>query len=72
MESSLDSDTYVAEDGLMWHQWEVRPLALWRLAAQCMENKRGEVGVDEWVEEHPHRGKWEWVEGSSVGGVVEG
>ena len=50
----------------------MRPLALWRLAAQCMENKRGEVGVDEWVEEHPHRGKWEWVEGSSVGGVVEG
>jgi hypothetical protein len=24
---------YVAEDGLIWHQWEEMPLVLWRLDA---------------------------------------
>ena len=33
MEGSMAPVTYVAEDGLVWHQWEGRPLLLWRLNA---------------------------------------
>ena len=28
---SMDPTTYVAEDGLIWHQWEGRRLVLWKL-----------------------------------------
>ena len=31
---------YVAEDGLVGHQWEERPLVLWRLYAPIQENSR--------------------------------
>jgi hypothetical protein len=40
-------DTYVAEDGLIWHQWEGRPLVLWRLDAPVYGDAR-EVR-QEWV-----------------------
>jgi len=30
MKGAMTPDTYVAEDGLTWHQWEGRPLVLWR------------------------------------------
>ena len=37
---------YVAEDGLVWHQWEGRPLVLWRLDAQStgMLGQWGDIG----------------------------
>ena len=28
---SMAPDTYVAEDDRIWHQWEEKPLVLWRL-----------------------------------------
>ena len=31
---------YVAEDGLLGHQWEERPLVLWRLYAPVQGNAR--------------------------------
>ena len=33
MEDPMTPATYVAEDGLICHQWEERPLVLWRLDA---------------------------------------
>jgi hypothetical protein len=40
---------YVAEDGLVGHQWEERHLVLWRLYAPVYRNARA--------------GRWEWVGG---------
>jgi hypothetical protein len=31
---------YVAEDGLVWHQWGERPFVLWRLYAPVWGNAR--------------------------------
>ena len=31
MEGPMASAAYVAEDGLVRHQWEERPLVLWKL-----------------------------------------
>ena len=49
---------YVAEDGLVSHHWEERPLALQRLYAPVQVNTRAK--------------KWEWVgrragQGESIG-----
>jgi hypothetical protein len=33
MEQNMAPDAYVAEDGLVGHQWEERPLAMWKLDA---------------------------------------
>jgi hypothetical protein len=44
---------YVAEDGLIWYQWEGRSLVLWRLNAPS--KRMLEWWVDWWVGEHPHR-----------------
>jgi hypothetical protein len=33
MEAPMDPPVYVAEDGLIEHQWEGRPLVLWMLGA---------------------------------------
>ena len=49
MEGSMAPVTYVAEDGLVWHQWEGRPLLLWRLNAPAQGNARVVM--------------WEWVDG---------
>jgi hypothetical protein len=38
---------YVAEDGLVGHQWEERPLVLWRLYAPVQGNAR--TRNQEWV-----------------------
>jgi hypothetical protein len=38
---------YVAEDGLVSHQWEEKPLVLRRLNAPVGECQGREVGVDE-------------------------
>ena len=48
---------YVAEDGLIGHQWEERPLVLSRLYAPVQGNARAM--------------KWEWV-GWGAGGGEEG
>ena len=34
MEGVMVPDTYVAENALIWYQWEGRPLDLWRLVPQ--------------------------------------
>jgi hypothetical protein len=47
---------YVAEDGLVRHQWEKRPL----VKAQCPrvgECQDREAGMGGWVLEHPHRSR---------------
>jgi hypothetical protein len=50
---------YVAEDGLVRHQWEERSLVHEGLKdAQCRGiESRGEVRVGVWVEEHPQRNR---------------
>jgi hypothetical protein len=57
--------TYVAEDGLVGHQWEERPLGLRVFDApnvgECQDGKKGRGG---WVGEHPHRGRG-WNRGFS-------
>jgi hypothetical protein len=40
MEGSMAPTAYVAEDGLVGHQWEERPLVLWRLNAPVKRNAR--------------------------------
>jgi hypothetical protein len=47
---------YVAEDGLVRHQWEERPLVLEVLMPQCrgMPRWRGGSG---WVGQHPYRSR---------------
>jgi hypothetical protein len=42
---------YIAEIGIVCHQWEDRPLVL---VGKC---QGGEVGVSRWVGEHPHRSR---------------
>jgi hypothetical protein len=37
----MASATYVAEDDLISHQWEGRPLVLWRLDAPAKGDARG-------------------------------
>ena len=39
--------TYVAENCLIWNQWEGRALVLWRLDAPAKEDARGMT--QEWV-----------------------
>jgi hypothetical protein len=50
MEEARTPDTYVAEDGIIWHQWEGGG----GLMPQCREMLEGETEVGEWVEEHPY------------------
>ena len=50
MEIPMALATYVAEDGLVGHQWEERPSGLsWEMS--------GQEDGSEWVGEHPHRGR---------------
>jgi hypothetical protein len=44
MEGPMSPAVYVAEDGLVGHQWEERPLFLWKLEAPGEWQDR-EVGV---------------------------
>ena len=46
-EGPMTPATYVAQDGLIYYQWEEKPLVLWRLYASAQENARA-MG-------------WEWV-----------
>jgi hypothetical protein len=52
-------DTYIAEYGFIWHQWEVRPLVLWRLDKQKEHTREVRREWVSWEEEHPHRRKGE-------------
>jgi hypothetical protein len=61
------SAAYVAEDGLIWHQWEGRHLVLWRLNVLEKWDARGVRGRSGWVGGwvgHRVRGK---EEGNEVG-----
>jgi hypothetical protein len=57
--------TYVAEDGLNWHQWEGRCLALWRRDALEKEVLGG-WGRSGWV------GRKHYLRGKGVGDRVRG
>jgi hypothetical protein len=50
---------YVAEDGLVGHQWEERPLVLWRFYAPLEGTARARK--PEWV------GWWAGVGGGGIG-----
>jgi hypothetical protein len=61
---------YIAEDCLVGHQWEERPLVLGRLNALMKGECQG--GRQEWVGrggEHPHRSKGR---GGGIGGFQRG
>ena len=57
MERPMALATYVAEESLVGHQWEERPLSLRVFDASVQGNARAgsREWVSEWVEEHPHR-----------------
>jgi hypothetical protein len=48
---SMAPTIYIAEDSLIWHQWEGRRLVLWRLDAPEKGDARGVMWeqVGEWV-----------------------
>ena len=48
MEVPMVPAIYIAEDGLIWHQWEERPLVKARFPS-VGEGQGGEVGMGEWV-----------------------
>jgi hypothetical protein len=52
--------TYVAEDCLIWHQWEGRSLVLWRLDAPAQGNARALVQewMGGWVNTLIEAGEW--------------
>ena len=56
MEEPMAPAAYIAEDGLVWHQWEETPLVLWRLMPQCRKCQGRKAGVGGRLGEHPHRG----------------
>jgi len=50
---------YVAEDVFVGHQWEERPLVLWKFDAPMQGNAKAgtRLGLGEWMEEHLHRNR---------------
>jgi len=55
MEGPMAPATYVAEDGLVGHQWEERTLVLGRPDAPVYWNAMvGRQEVHGWMREHPH------------------
>ena len=59
MEGLVAPATYVAENGLIQHQWKGGPWSCGGLMPHGEGLWNSEVGVGEWVEKHPHRGKQE-------------
>jgi hypothetical protein len=55
MEEPMVLATYVAEDGLVGHQWEEESLGL-RVLTQCRKIP-GQEDRSGWMGEHPHRGR---------------
>ena len=55
MELLMALATYVAEDGLVGHQWEERPEGVNFPSVWECQSRR--MGVGEWVGEHTHRGR---------------
>ena len=67
----MASAIYVAEDGLLGHQWEERPF-LGLVNAQCPsvgECEGREAGVAEWMGAHLHRTR---RRGEEIGDFWEG
>jgi len=60
-EGPMAPAAHVAEGSLIWHQWEGRPLVLWRVDAPRLGNAR--AGVGGWMGEHLRRsrGKGVWM-----------
>ena len=69
MDGPMAPAVYVAEDGLVGHQWEKRPFVLWSLDARVGEYQ-GRKAIVGWVGEHPHRSRVRrnGIEGSWGGG----
>jgi hypothetical protein len=68
----MELATYVAEDGLVGHQWEERPLGLRVYCEDSMPQCRGIPGQEErrrWVRGRSHRGR---VRGDGIGGFQKG
>jgi hypothetical protein len=70
---------YVAEDGLIWHQWGgawycrgLMPQDRGMLEWWGRSGWVGGAGVGGWVEEHPHRGKGEWERVNGMWGLWRG
>jgi hypothetical protein len=63
---------YVAEDGLVGHQWDDGSMGVW--CSSVEECQGGKTGVVWWVGEHPHRGRqrWGWDRGSLEGYLERG
>ena len=58
MEGPMVPAAYVAEDGLIGHQWEKRPLVCEGSKPQCRGECEGwKTGVGGWMGAHPHRSK---------------
>jgi len=57
MDRPISPAAYVAEDGLVGHQWEEKPLVLPRLDDPVQRNVRvgGREGLGVWIWEHSHR-----------------
>jgi len=64
MDSPMAPSTYAAEDGLVGHQWEAKPLVLPMLDASVGESQGREAGVGAWEGDHPHRSR---VMGDGIG-----
>ena len=70
MEGSITPAAYAAEDGLIWYQWEERPLILWRLDALVQGNARALRQEWWWVGDHPHSSRAEGEEERYNGAVL--
>jgi hypothetical protein len=69
MEGPMALATYVAEDGLVGRQWDVRPLGLRLFRAPVLGECQGwRMRVGRWVVEDSHRGRGR----GGGGGVSEG
>jgi hypothetical protein len=55
MEGPMAPVTYVAEDGLVGHQWQEQALDLRVFDAGACQS--GKAGVGRWVVKYPHRGR---------------
>jgi hypothetical protein len=77
MEVLMVPAAYIAEDGLIWHQWEGKPLVLWSLTTQFRvgecQGSDGEVGgCGWWGALSLKQGEWRWDTRFAEGKVGKG
>ena len=64
------SATYVAEDGLVGHQWKERPLILWEFHAPVLGNAK--AGMQDWGWGAGVAASYRQWEGGWIGGFRRG